>query len=49
MYPHRFETRVAVDAPSPWAVLGRLLGPADARWCTAQMAKGTAQAFAEHD
>lgn len=33
------------DPPGPWSVLGRLLGPAYARWCTVNMAEGAAAAF----
>ncbi len=33
------------DSPAPWRWLGRLLGPAYARWCTQSMAKGAADVF----
>lgn len=34
------------DPPGLWSVLGRLLGPAYARWCTVNMAEGVYAAFA---
>jgi hypothetical protein len=33
------------EPPEPWTLLGRVLGPVYARWCTASMARGTAQQF----
>ena len=33
------------DPPAPWRWLGRLLGPAYARWCTQSMARGAADHF----
>jgi hypothetical protein len=33
------------DAPSPWALPGRLLAPIYARWCTESMAQGVKQRF----
>ena len=33
------------DPPAPWRWLGRLLGPAYARWCTENMARGAAGHF----
>lgn len=33
------------DAPAPWTLPGRLLGPIYARWCTENMALGARQRF----
>jgi hypothetical protein len=35
------------DPPAPWRWLGRLLGPAYARWCTENMARGAARNFTD--
>ena len=34
------------DAPGPWIVLSKVVGPVYARWCTVNMARGAAQSFA---
>lgn len=33
------------DAPAPWALPSRVLGPVYARWCTESMAQGARQRF----
>ena len=33
------------EPPAPWRLLGRVLGPVYARWCTASIARGAEQAF----
>ena len=33
------------DAPAPWTLPGRLLGPIYARWCTESMAQGAMRRF----
>ncbi|MGX7953104.1 hypothetical protein ACWPM1_11135 [Tsuneonella sp. HG249] len=33
------------DAPAPWTLLGRLLGPIYARWCTENIARDAKRRF----